>query len=230
MLANHSNVRTNPRVLIVDDDDAIMRAVARVLDLDESIEIVGQTTHAQAAIPMVEVLCPDVVLMDIHMQGLDPFQACDQIVESTGGRTKVLFYTGFPRDTYLDRCLTVGAAGVVSKHTESLKNLGYAIRHVASGKTYFSPELDRRLVERKEGLPASKLATLSDRERNVLRELALGKTQGAIAAELDLSERTVNTVVGTLKEKLELSSLNEMVIFAVNEGLIHPELQYASSP
>lgn len=229
MLGNHSSGKSNPRVLIVDDDDAIMRAVARVLDLDESIDIVGQTTHAQAAIPMAEVLCPDVVLMDIHMLGLDPFQACEQILESTGGRTKVLFYTGFPRDTYLDRCLAVGAAGVVSKHTESLKNLGYAIRHVAKGNTYFSPELDRRLVEREQGQPTSKLATLNQRERDVLRELALGKTQGAIATQLDLSERTVNTVVGSVKEKLELTSLNDLVIFAVNEGLIYPELQYATA-
>lgn len=223
---HHSSSVSHPRVVIVDDDDAIMRAVARVLGLDESIEIVGQTTHAQAAIPLTETLCPDVVLMDIHMLGLDPFQACEEIIRATRGKTRVLFYTGFPRDTYLDRCLAVGAAGIVSKHSESLKNLAYAIRYVARGKKYFSPELDQRLVERAEGAPASRFASLSNRERNVLRELALGKTQSGIAAALDISERTVNTVVGALKDKLQLESLNELVIFAVNEGLIHPELQY----
>ena len=230
MLAKSNPEPSYPRVLVVDDDDAIMRAVSRVLDSDESIQIVGQTTHARAALAMAKSLQPDVVLMDIHMHGLDPFLACQQISEATNGCAKILFYTGFPKDNYLDRCLAVGAAGIVSKHSESLRNLAFAIRHVAAGNTYFSPELDKRLVEREDGAPVSRLATLSDREVGVLRELSLGRTQSEIADALDISERTVNKTVGDLKLKLEVQTINEMLIFAVNEGLVHPELQFVQRP
>lgn len=230
MLAKSNSEQRFPRVLIVDDDDAIMRAVSRVLDTDESIQIVGQTTHAQAALAMAETVKPDVVLMDIHMHGLDPFLACLQIARVTNGHTKVLFYTGFPKDNYLDRCLAVGAAGIVSKHSESLRNLAFAIRHVAAGNTYFSPELDKRLTQREDGLPVSRLATLTEREVGVLRELALGRTQSEIADALDISERTVNKTVGDLKTKIDVQTINQMLIFAVNEGLVHPELIFVERP
>lgn len=230
MLAKSNSEQRFPRVLIVDDDDAIMRAVSRVLDTDESIQIVGQTTHAQAALAMAETVKPDVVLMDIHMHGLDPFLACVQIARVTNGHSKVLFYTGFPKDNYLDRCLAVGASGIVSKHSESLRNLAFAIRHVAAGNTYFSPELDKRLTQREDGLPVSRLATLTEREVGVLRELALGRTQSEIAEALDISERTVNKTVGDLKTKIDVQTINQMLIFAVNEGLVHPELIFVERP
>ncbi|MBI1248409.1 response regulator [bacterium] len=230
MLAKSNKPSPYPTVLVVDDDHAIMRAVATVLGSDESIQIIGQTTHAQAGLAMAASLRPDVVLMDIHMHGLDPFLACKEITQSTDGHTRILFYTGFPRDNYLDRCLAVGAAGIVSKHSESLRNLAFAIRHVAAGNMYFSPELDKRLVQLEDGAPGSRLATLSDREVGVLRELSLGRTQSEIAEALDISERTVNKTVGDLKIKLEVQTINEMLIFAVNEGLVHPELQFVARP
>lgn len=201
-----------------------MRCVGRVLELDEDIEVVGQTGHAQAGVALVCEKRPDVVLMDIHMPGADPFLACREIQTALDGACQVLYYTGFPRDQYLDRCIASGAAGIVSKHTESIRNVALAIRHVAAGNTYFSPELANRLIELEAGHPMSRIATLTHREISVLRELAAGKTQLEIAAALDLSERTVNKEVGDLKEKLALRSLNELLIFSVNEGLSHPEL------
>ncbi|UUO06378.1 response regulator transcription factor [Blastopirellula sp. J2-11] len=213
-----------PRVVLVDDDEAIMRCVGRVLELDEEIEVIGQTGHAQAGVALVCQKRPDVVLMDIHMPGGDPFLACREIQTALDGACQVLYYTGFPRDQYLDRCIASGAAGIVSKHTESIRNVALAIRHVAAGNSYFSPELANRLIELEAGHPMSRIATLTHREISVLRELAAGKTQLEIAEALDLSERTVNKEVGDLKEKLALRSLNELLIFSVNEGLSHPEL------
>ncbi|PQO39999.1 response regulator transcription factor [Blastopirellula marina] len=213
-----------PKVVLVDDDEAIMRCVGRVLEMDEDIVVVGQTDHAQAGVAMVQDKRPDVVLMDIHMPGADPFLACREIQEKLNGACQVLFYTAFPRDQYLDRCIASGAAGIVSKHSESIRNVALAIRHVAAGNNYFSPELAKRLIELESGAPVSRIATMTHREISVLRELASGKTQLEIAEALDLSERTVNKEVGDLKEKLALRSLNELLIYAVNEGLAHPEL------
>jgi len=206
-----------------------MRCVAHVLTQQEMIEVLGETTHAQAAIALADQLKPSIVVMDIHMPGLDPFQASKEILRVTHGKSRIVFYTGFASDQYLDRCIEAGAAGMISKHTESIKNLGAAIRHVAKGGSYYSPELARRLVEVQEGSVTSRFATLAERERQVLQEVSKGKSQLEIAEHLDVSERTVNKAVSELKTKLELESINQLILFAVNEGLVHPELLFSKS-
>lgn len=217
--------KKQPTAILVDDDQAIIRCVGKVLESEEHIRVVGQTTHAQAGAAMALDKEPDIVLMDIHMPGADPFVVCNEIVTQSSGRTQVLFYSGFPKDKYLDRCIAAGASGFVSKHTESIQNLGLAIRHVLRGNTYFSPELASRLVELEEGAPRSRASTLTHRELAVLRELAHGKTQAEIAEAIELSERTVNKEVGDIKRKLALETVNELLMFAVNEGLVFPELE-----
>ena len=214
-----------PTIIIVDDDDAIMRCVAAVLWYEENITVLGRTTHAQAAVAMATQTHPDVVLMDIHMPGADPFLACAEIINSTQPRCHVLFYTAFPKDQYLDRCLASGASGMVSKHSESIRNLGLAIHHVLRGEKYFSPELAQRLVQLKEGAPKSRISTLSHRQLEVLREIAHGKTQPEIARTIGMSERTVHNEIGTIKKKLDLHTANELLLFAIHEGLVFPELQ-----
>ena len=217
--------RHQPKIIIVDDDFAIMRCVSMVLEKEENISIVGQTMHAQAGVAMARCTKPDLALMDIHMPGADPFIACSEIVHESQQRTRVLFYTAFPKDQYLDRAIASGASGIVSKHTESIQNLGLAVRHVLNGKDYFSPELARRLVELREGAPQSRLSTLTHREIEVLRGVAHGKTQLQIAHDLDISERTIQMEVAHLKDKLDVATTSELLHFAVNEGIIFPELQ-----
>ena len=214
-----------PTIIIVDDDFSIMRCVGIALEREESIRVVGQTTHAQAGIAMARHTNPDLVLLDIHMPGADPFEACAKIVREPGQPARVLYYTAFPKDQYLDRAIAAGASGIVSKHTESVQNLGLAIRHVVDGSTYFSPELTRRLVELEEGVPRSRLSALTHREIEVLRGVADGKTQPQIATEIGVSERTVHMEVAHVKEKLALSTTHELLMFAINEGLAFPELQ-----
>ena len=213
-----------PTVVMVDDDFAIMRCVAMVLQQEDGIRVIGQTTHAQAGVAMAVRVKPDLVLLDIHMPGGDAFEACREITSFSTQPAQVLFYTGHPRDQYLDRAIAAGASGLVSKHSESIQNLALAIRHVLAGNTYFSPELAKRLVELKEGAPQSRVSTLSHRQLEVLRSIARGMTQPAVAEALDVSERTVHNEVKEIKKKLELGSTNELLIFAVTEGLVFPEL------
>ena len=214
-----------PTIIIVDDDFSIMRCVGIVLEKEEHINVVGQTTHAQAGVAMAREVNPDLVLMDLHMPGADPFEACREITNHTQPESHVLFYTAFPRDQYLDSAIAAGASGLVSKHGETIANLGLAIRHVLDGNGYFSPELARRLVELKEGAPQSRISTLTHREVEVLREVARGKTQPEIAEAIGVSERTVHQEVHDIKEKLALRTTNELLMFAINEGLVFPELQ-----
>lgn len=217
-------IEKKPRVLVVDDDVAIMQCVGAFLEHHEQMEVVGYASHAQAGIAAAADLQPDVVLLDIHMHGHDAFWACRQIVDQSRGRVRVLFYTGFPRDQYLDRCIAAGASGMVSKHSESIHNVGIAMRYVLSGNTYFSPELAKRLTENDAATPRSRLATLTHREIEVLRQLSEGRSNREIAQSLDISLRSVEKEVSDLKEKVQMSTINELLMFAANEGLIYPEL------
>lgn len=212
------------KIVIVDDDVGIMQCVGSFLERHENLDVVGYAHHAMAGLALALEKQPDIVLHDIHMPGADPFWACRQIVDRSKDTIKVLYYTGFPRDQYLDRCIAAGASGMVSKHTESILSLGLAIRYVLKGNSYFSPELARRLVELENGAPKSRLSTLTHREIEVLRQLAMGKNNREIADALSLSLRSVEKEVADLKEKLSLGTINELLIFAANEGLIYPEL------
>jgi len=224
-----SNKTMPVRLLVVDDDHAIMDCVAAKLAQDGTIVVVGLTCHAQAAIPLATQQQADVVLMDIHMPGMDPFDACREITEKSSGQIKVLFYTGFPSDRYLDRCLAVGGAGMVSKHTESMRNLSAAIRHVAAGNTFFSPELADRLVDFEDKGKSSRYSLLTSVEKQMVHFLASGKTQAEVALELDISIRSVNKTFAEIKQKLELENSNQLLLFAIREGIVHPELSFQKS-
>ncbi|MCA9210316.1 MAG: response regulator transcription factor, partial [Planctomycetales bacterium] len=219
---NHENIR--PTVVLVDDDYAIAECVARCLNHMAEVEVVAVGRHAQAAVALAAAHRPAVVLMDIHMPGVDAFWACQEILTQTRQETRVLFYTGFPRDHYLDRALAAGASGMVSKHSESMQALCTAIRHVANGGTYYSPELASRFVQLENEAPRSRVTTLAHREIEVLRLLALGRTNREIGDELGISLRSVEKEVSDMKQKLGLNSTNELLIFAAREELIYPEL------
>lgn len=213
-----------PSVVMVDDDIAIMRCVAQCLEREAGLRVVGFARHAQAGVALALDKKPDVVLMDVHMPGADAFWACREIVRQTKGEVKVLFYTGFPRDHYLDRCIASGGSGMLSKHTEALEDIGMAVRHVVRGNKYYSPELSKRLVEIEGEAPRSRLSTLNQRELEVLRGLAIGKTNREIADQLDLGLRSVEKCVSDIKLRLDLDTTNELLVFAANEGIVFAEL------
>ena len=234
-MSEHSAVQAGMEtitVIVVDDDITTVRKPwVAALDGCDGIEVVGQAGHAQAGLAAALETEPDVVLMDIHMPGMDAFWACEQIVQKTKGETRVLFFTGFPRDSYLDRCLAAGGIGMCSKHTETLENMCVAIRHVSRGEKYFSSELAKRLVEPEVDKPQSRLSTLQAREVEVLRKLSSGRTNRQISDELEIGLRSVEKAVSDLKRKLALKTTNELLIFAANEGILHPELSvHAQEP
>lgn len=213
-----------PAIIIVDDDLAIMKCVGSCLEREAGIRVLGYAEHAHAGIALALELAPDVVLMDIHMPGADAFWACREIVRKSEQRVRVLFYTGFPRDHYIDRCYESGGAGMASKHTESIQDIGLAIRHVAKGHRYFSRELTGRLVQGDVNAPRSRLSELSEREVEILRSLAFGRTNREIAKDMTMGLRSVEKAIFDIKKKLEIGSTNELLVFAANEGIVYPEL------
>lgn len=217
-------------IIIVDDDLAIMQCVGDFLARHEGIEVVGYASHAAMGVALALEKLPDLALLDIHMPGADAFGACRQIVDRTQDRVKVLFYSGFPREQYLERSIAAGAYGMVSKHSETIQGLALAIRYVLAGNTYFSPELAKRLLELENAAPRTRVSTLTPREIEVVQQLATGKTNSEIALELGVSLRSVEKEIADVKSKLDLKSVNELLMFAANEGIVYPELVLSPSP
>lgn len=218
-------MKPKPRIVIVDDHVSIMRCVGAYLSETGGMEVVGYASHAQGGVALATEAQPDLVLSDIRMHGADPFDACQELTAAANGATKVLFYTGYPRDQFVDRCMDVGGFGIVTKHAEPLESVALAIRHVLRGRTYFSPDLAKRIVDLNAGKPRSLGSMLSERERSVLKGLSLGKTNHDIAKELNLSLRSVEKEVSQLKRKLNQSSTAGLIMYAANEGIAFPELQ-----
>lgn len=213
------------RVLVV-DDQAMVRAGFRMLLADEpDIEVVAEASNGAEAVQAARATAPDVVLMDIRMPVLDGVEATRQIVEE-GLPTRVLVLTTFDLDEYVFSALKAGASGFMLKDARP-DDLLNAIRTVALGEAVIAPSATRRLLDHvvptlpsdPEGMD-SRLDLLTDREIEVLTEIAAGATNSEIAAKLYMAEGTVKTHIGRLLSKLQCRDRVGLVLFAYESGLV----------
>ncbi|UUX58313.1 response regulator [Glutamicibacter halophytocola] len=215
-------------VVICDDQSLIVSSLKLILETDEHIEVVGTADNGSAGIEMVQKLNPTLALMDIQMPQMDGIEATGKIVADTA--TKVIVLTTFNRDDYLFDAMDAGASGFLLKNSEP-ETLITAVHQVAAGNGLLSPEVTLKLIKRRTskaldhaGMQASpeseQLKTLTEREFQVLHELAKGKNNQEIAASLALSEATVKTHLSNLLAKLHLRDRVQGVLFAHRAGLI----------
>jgi DNA-binding NarL/FixJ family response regulator len=217
------------RVLLVDDQPLLRTGFRMILDAEADIAVVGESSDGEAAIAAARALQPDVVVMDIRMPRLDGVQATKTI--SGGGRDtapRVLVLTTFDLDEYVVEALRAGASGFLLKDAPAA-DLIAAIRSVARGEAVVAPSVTRRLLDMfaqqlpsTAGTDAGALALLTDREREVLRLVARGLSNGEIAAELMVSETTVKTHVGNLLTKLAVRDRVQAAVYAYESGLVRP--------
>ncbi|MDO8184618.1 response regulator transcription factor [Conexibacter sp. JD483] len=220
------------RVLLA-DDQALLRAGFRmVLSAQPGIEVVGEAGDGDEAVALTLQLDPDVVLMDVRMPGTDGIEATRRLAERQV-RARVLILTTFDLDDYAFAGLRAGASGFLLKDVPP-QQLTAAIRAVAAGDAVVAPRVTRALLDRfSHQLPAEpqpsvssetdpRLAALTPREREVLLELAAGRTNAEIAARLVLSEATVKTHVARVLGKLDLRDRVQAVILAYRLGLVRP--------
>jgi DNA-binding NarL/FixJ family response regulator len=217
------------RVLLVDDQELLRVGFRMVLEAHDGISVVGEAGDGDEAISETMRLSPDVVLMDVRMPGTDGIQATRVITEQCPA-SRVLILTTFDLDEHAFAGLRAGASGFLLKDVPPAE-LVSAIRSVASGDAVVAPRVTRRLLENfAERLPDPesaagpdhRLERLTEREREVLGEVALGLTNLEIASHLFLSEATVKTHVGRILAKLELRDRVQAVIFAYETRLIRP--------
>jgi DNA-binding NarL/FixJ family response regulator len=205
------------------DDQALVRAGFRmIVQSQPDMQVAAEAADGQEAIDLVRRERPDVVLMDIRMPRVDGIAATREVA----ALTRVVILTTFELDEYVFDALAAGASGFLLKAAPP-EDLLKAIRVVAQGDALLSPSVTKRLIEEFAARPertahrkSKELATLTEREREVLEEVARGLTNQEIAKKLHVSETTVKTHVAHLLDKLGLRDRVQAVILAYESGLI----------
>jgi DNA-binding NarL/FixJ family response regulator len=216
------------RVLIV-DDEALVRGGFRVLvDSEDGMTVVGEAADGSTAVELTRRTRPDVVLMDIRMPGVDGLQALREIAADPDlDGVHVLVLTTFDHDEYVVDALGAGAGGFLVKNTNPRQLLD-GIRVVAGGEALLSPGLVRRLVAKLADrsvtgrVNAEALARLTDREREVTAHVALGLSNGEIAATLHISTATTKSHVSRAMTKLGARDRAQLVAIAYQHHLVEP--------
>ena len=211
------------RILLTDDHTLFRQGIRTLLSAEPDMEIVGEAANAFESVTAARQLRPDVVLMDIGMNGMSSFEATRQIRKERP-ETKVVFLSMYDDEDYLAECVEIGASGYVLKDSPA-DQLVTAIREVNRGGSYLSPRLLTRLVDgfRVQGHNAvrqPRFGTLTKREREILKMLAEGRSVKEIATGFDLSVKTVEAHKFNLMRKLDIHNKAQLVQYAIQKKII----------
>ena len=212
------------RVVLVDDQELVRTGFRMVLDAQDDMTVVGEAADGLEAVELARRQPADVMVMDVRMPRLDGVEATRQICGLPGG-PRVLMLTTFDLDEYAFAALKAGASGFLLKDVPPHELL-FAIRCVHSGDSVVAPSTTRRLIARFVPLlpiddrPPPELADLTDREKEVLVQMAAGLSNAEIAERLFVSEATVKTHVGRILAKLGLRDRVQAVVLAYESGMV----------
>jgi two-component system response regulator NreC len=207
------------RILVVDDHAVVRSGLRLLLEAEEDIEVVGEAGNAQEALLRTKLLQPDILLLDVTMPGKNGIEVAREAPE-VARDTKVVMLSMQDEPSYVREAFAAGAHGYVLKEAADTE-LVRAVREVAGGGRYVHPELGARLVVAEARAQAEAAADpLSDREREVLRLLALGHTNQEIAKLLYISVRTAETHRAPVMQTLRLESRAQLVRYALDHGLL----------
>jgi DNA-binding NarL/FixJ family response regulator len=210
------------RVLVVDDHAVVRSGLKLLLDSEEEIEVVGDAGTAEQAALRAELLKPDVVLLDVVMPGRSGIEVTPEILQRSP-ESKVLVLSMQDDPTYVREAFAAGASGYVLKEAAD-SEVVHAVREVAAGGHYVNPALGARLAAADAYTRAeAESDPLSEREREVLRMLALGHTNQEIAKMLYISVRTAESHRAHIMQKLRLATRAELVRYALQHGLLEDE-------
>ena len=218
------------RVALVDDQELVRAGFRMMLDAQPDMSVTGEAADGLEAVALAARGAADVMVMDVRMPRLDGVEAVRRIcADGAGERPRVLMLTTFDLDEYAFAALKAGASGFLLKDVPP-QELLFAIRAVHCGDSVVAPSTTRRLIDRFAPLlpagteraapTAAGLAELTDREREVLVQVAAGLSNAEIATRLFVSEATVKTHVGRILAKLGLRDRVQAVVFAYETGLV----------
>lgn len=209
------------RVLIADDHPLFRHGIRDVLNLAPDIQVIGEATSGEEAITQADTLHPDVILMDVNMQGVNGIEATRRILHDSP-HIRILVVTMFEDDGTVFAAMRAGARGYILKDAEK-ENILRAIQAVANGEAIFSPTIATRLIDffttQASALPKEVFPSLTEREREILQLIARGQSNSDIARELSLSSKTVYNYVSNILSKLQVADRAQAIIRAREAGL-----------
>ena len=215
------------RLLLADDEAMVRVGLRLILEAEPDLRVIGEAADGVEAIAEASRLGPDVILMDVRMPRMDGVEACRRLVEESGAKVVVL--TTFDLDEHLFASIRAGASGFLLKASPP-DELITAIRAAHVGNALIEPRMTKRLLEefaRRPGLIPrgeipSRLSTLTDRELDVLREVARGLSNTEVGERLYIGEATVKTHITHILTKLDLRDRIQAVVLAYECGLVEP--------
>ncbi len=207
------------RILLADDHELVREGIRALLER-EGFQVVGQAADGQEAVRLAKQLKPQVAVLDLSMPMLNGVEASREITRISP-KTRTIILTMYKEDQYALEALQAGVAGYVLKN-KAAKELIEAIRQVAQGMTYFSPEVSQAVIQAyRSGLqPVS--ASLSSRERQVLQLVAEGNSTKEVASQLGISVKTASAHRSRLMKKLNVHETAGLVRYAIRLGLVRP--------
>jgi DNA-binding NarL/FixJ family response regulator len=212
-------------IIVVDDHSVVREGVRAFLEAQPELQVVGEASSGAAVLPLVREYVPDVVLMDLVMPGMNGVEATGWI-KQISPRTQVVVLTSYHEDEYIFPALRAGALGYVLKDIGSME-LVETIRKAARGESVLHPRVAARVVQEirmtKPVVPAP-FVELSERELEVLRLIAAGRSNTAIASTLVISEKTVKGHVSNILSKLQIGDRTQAAVFAWQQGLMRRDL------
>ncbi len=211
------------RVLLTDDHTLFRHGIKTLLSAEADFDVVGEADNAADAIVKAAELRPDVILMDIGMPGLSCFEAARQITKNRP-ETKIVFLTMYDDEDYLVQCMEVGAAGYILKDCPATQLIS-AVRDVSAGGSFLSPRMLSQLVDDFRSRVRTdhhkpRFATLTPREKEVLKMLAEGLSVKEIASSLNLSGKTIEAHKFNLMRKLDIHNKAQLVQYAIQKKVI----------
>lgn len=216
------------RVVLADDQTMVRSGFRMILEAEPDIAVVAEAADGAEALALATRLEPDVTLMDVQMPRMDGLEATRRLLHAPGCRTRVVVLTTFERDDYVFDALRAGASGFLLKNAPP-EELVHAVRVVAAGDALLAPSVTRRIIEEYARRPVAAAAgthegldRLTQREVEVVRLLAKGRSNAEAAGELFVSEGTVKTHVSSVLTKLGLRDRVQAVVFAYESGLVQP--------
>lgn len=211
------------RILITDDHTLFRQGLKSLLEGELDMEVVGEARSGEEAVERARELRPDLIIMDIGMPGLSSFEAVRRIRKERS-EARVLFVTMYDDEDYLAECLDAGGSGYILKDTPA-EQLIAGLREIRRGGKCLSPRLLSRLVEGLRGRPPAdrfkpRLSTLTPREREILKLLAEGLSVKEVAAQLNLSIKTIEAHKFNLMRKLDIHNKAQLVQYAIKRKII----------
>lgn len=207
-------------IMITDDHSMIREGLKSLLELDDDIKVIAEAVDGRDCLDKLDVYKPDVLLLDINMPNMNGLEVLKEL-KARKSKVKVLVLTVHNETEYLMKAVDIGINGYVLKDSESAE-LKRAIRAIMDGETYIQPSLipalNAKRLERNED--EEKIDSLTRRELEVLKLLAIGLYNKEVAEKLEISERTVKNHVSNIFKKLEVTDRTQAAVFAIRNNLI----------